>query len=542
MKSGKLGQNKFQGLQIVAIGALTGAFVGVIVTLYACLVELTEEFARGYYAYFAEHPAFIPLLFLGLLLGAVVIGGTLRALPVLRGSGFPQTEGAAQGLLRFKWYKMLTGAFAASLVCIFFGLSAGAEGPGLLIGGACGDGFSSAFRRNAVMRRYLITGGACAGLAVSLNAPLTGIVFAYEETHKRFTPEVFACSFTSVVIAVLIRSVLAPAVGLFNRPIFVGFDFVPTTVEFIPYVLLAALLVSLAGVGFYFLVLLTRKLFKKIGLKSKLATWIARMTVPFLFAGACGLITVHAMGSGTFFIGALQGGAKGVGSIFSTPLWATLLIAVGLRTVAVILNLGAEVPCCSSLPMFALGAGMGALLSVLFVQMGMDPALSDTLVVICLSTFFVAVVKAPLTGIILSLELTGSFTFLLPVVLSVAVAYFASYLFKTEPIYEKFLEELVEDRQNGEKKVVSVRVGGQAAGRSVRDILWPDAALIVSVVRGEQRVIPSGGLELLEGDILTVEAVPLDEREYLAALRDTVGEVLLEPPAPPAEPPNGQTS
>ena len=182
------------------MGAITGLFVGIVVTLYNIATSYAEKFARCYYGFFRTHPAFIPLLFVALFLGAIIVGGVTRFLPVVRGSGIPQTEGATRGLLRFKWYQVLTGMFAASLFTIFMGLSAGAEGPSIMLGGACGSGMSDLFRCKAVMRRYHITSGACAGIAVAFNAPLTGMAFAFEEAHKRFTPEVFICSFSSVVV------------------------------------------------------------------------------------------------------------------------------------------------------------------------------------------------------------------------------------------------------------------------------------------------------------------------------------------------------
>ena len=131
------------GAQIVAVGAVTGTLVGVVVSLYSALASAAEQFARGYYAFFSEHPAFIPLLFVALGLGAVVVGGVLRFLPMIRGSGIPQTEGAMRGLMRLTWYRELTGMFAASLFTVFMGLSAGAEGPSILIGGMLGQGEKS---------------------------------------------------------------------------------------------------------------------------------------------------------------------------------------------------------------------------------------------------------------------------------------------------------------------------------------------------------------------------------------------------------------
>ena len=176
--------------QIVGVGALTGLFVGVVITCFTALSTLAEEFSRGYYGFFRDHPAFIPLLFLALIAGSVLVGGVMRFMPTVRGSGIPQTEGATRGLFRLKWYEAITGMFAAALFTIFMGLSAGSEGPSIMIGGACGSLTSDALRRNAVVRRYQITSGACAGISVAYNAHLTGMALAFEEAHKRFTPEV----------------------------------------------------------------------------------------------------------------------------------------------------------------------------------------------------------------------------------------------------------------------------------------------------------------------------------------------------------------
>ena len=538
-KSHSLKRNLSRGAEIVLVGAFTGAFVGVIVTLFNLLVEMCEEFTRGKYDYLVRHPAFIPLLFAGLFLGAVVIGGFVRFLPIIRGSGFPQTEGAAQGLLRFKWYKVLTGMFAASLVVIFFGLSAGSEGPSLMIGGAVGDGLGQVTRRSFPVRRYQITGGACAGLAVALNAPLTGIVFAYEETHKRFTPEVFASSFTSVVVAMVIRGALAPAVGLFTTPIFYGFHFPETSLSFLPYALLAAVIVSLLGIAFYFAAMGMRKLFRKICPKKFM--WTCRMLIPFLLAGAVGLISIYAMGSGKFFIESLAtstGEFEGIKRMFSSPIWVTLLVAVLLRLVVTACNIGAGTPCCTSFPIFAIGAGTGALLSLLLVKMGMGAEFTDTIVIICLATFFATVIKAPFTSIIMTLELTGSFTYLLPVVLAVTVSILLGRIFRTEPLYERLLEDFMEEEgEKRQKRTCRVRVG-VAAGSAIRDILWPQSAVVTAILRGGEAVPAGGGTILQTGDILTVEGTPQSEEveEYIALLRDAVGEVIMDEETSPTPP------
>lgn len=527
----KIGNKAYHyGIQLVAVGALTGFFSGLVVTLYTLLASMAEEFSRGYYGFFRDHPAFIPLLFLALFVGAVVIGGVVRFLPMIRGSGIPQTEGATRGLLRFQWYSVLTGMFAASLFTIFMGLSAGSEGPSIQIGGACGYGVSSMLRSGEMVRRYQITGGACAGLAVAFNAPLTGMAFAFEEAHKRFTPEVFICSFSSVVIAVLTRNLLRQAMGLSVGSAFASYTFAGVEAfdfTFCLYVLLSALVCGLVGVAFYYLVFRSKKLFDKI------TFWkgCGRMLVPFLLAGACGLITVHAMGGGHAFIEALGSLSADVEPVFSSPVWVTLFIIVALKFIVTIVNMGAGVPCGAFIPMLAIGAGLGAFMSQLCRMMGMDPAYSDALVMICMAVFFTTVVKAPITGIVMVVELTWSFTFLLPVILGVAVGYLVGDLCRTKPIYDRQLELILEEKRASvtlKKLTVRLRVGrdAPAENRPVRDVLWPSGALVTALQRGDSTIIPDGKTVLLRDDELFVEAETEDEREFVKTICATVGELL----------------
>lgn len=533
-KGGNIGKKARILAQIVAVGALTGLFVGVVITCFTALCSLAEEFARGYYGFFRDHPAFIPLLFLALFAGSVVIGGVLRFMPSVKGSGIPQTEGATRGLFRFKWYEAITGMFAAALFTIFMGLSAGSEGPSIMIGGACGSLTSDALRRSAVVRRYQITGGACAGISVAFNAPLTGMAFAFEEAHKRFTPEVFVCSFSSVVVAIVVRNLLRPAMGLgvgsfLSNYSFDGVD--PFNLMFLLYVLFACVIVSLAGVAFYYLVFAV----KRFCGKSRIFTCVKglfRVSIPFVLAGAFGLITSYAMGGGHHFIEAV--GSKGtLESVFSSPVWATLLIVVVLRLITTVANVGAGVPAGAFVPILAIGAGMGGLLSMLCGAMGMDAAYSDALILICMASFFTTVVKSPVTGIVMVVELTWSFTFLLPVILGVAAGYLMGAVFRTEPIYDKLLDELMEERGKThpvEQLIARVRVteNGHAAGRTLRDVLWPSGALVVKVVRGEEEISPDGNTRLFEGDILIVKGKTSDRGDYLEALEKTVGELVEE--------------
>ena len=527
-KRKRIGNRALQsGLQQVAVGALTGVFAGIVVTLYNILASRAEVFSRGVYAYVRSHPAFIPLLFLALVLGAVIIGGVLKWIPMIRGSGIPQTEGATRGLIHFRWYRVLTGMFATSLLTISLGLSAGAEGPSIQVGGACGCGTNDLLRKNETTLRFQITGGACTGLAVAFNAPLTGMAFAFEEAHKRFTPEVFVCSFSSVIMGVLTRNLLRPLLGLPVTAALTTYTLINPDLSSYLYIFLAATVCGLLGVAFYYLTMTARRGFEKI----TFFHGMGKMVIPFAAGGVFGLITAYAMGGGHELLSALGGGMEDVERIFDSPLWVTLLAVLVLKLVASVLNIGAGVPCGAFIPMLAVGACAGGLMSIVCVKMGMDPACADILIMICMAAFFTSVVKAPITAIVMVMELTWNFTFLLPVILGVAVGYLTSDIFRTQPLYEKLLEEILEEqrKKNPPRRIsFRLRVGkdSPADGRAVRDILWPSDALVVSVLRDGRQLVPDGDTVLRRGDEIVVRGETSKEDSYTETLALTVGELL----------------
>ena len=499
-KIGKIKDKAYHyGVQLVAVGALTGLFAGIAVTLYNVLANIGEGFSRDIYEIVRETPAFIPLLFLALFLGAIVIGGVVKFIPMIHGSGIPQTEGATRGLLHFRWYQVLTGMFAASLATIFLGLSAGSEGPSIQIGGACGYGTADLLKRKETVRRYQITGGACTGLAVAFNAPVTGMAFAFEEAHKRFTPEVFVCAFSSVIVGVITRNLLRPLLGFPVESTFTTFSFTAPDMFSYLYILLAALVCAFAGVAFYFLVFRAKKLFAKI------TFWkgTGKMLIPFMLAGIFGLITVYAMGGGHELIQALGSKSEGMELIFSSPLWATLLIVFAFKFIVSVVNMGAGVPCGVFIP-------------------------------------FTTIVKAPVTGIVMVVELTWSFTFLLPVVMGVAMGYLVGDVFHTQPIYDKLLEGIVEEqkvREGAKKETVRLRVekNSTAEGRAIRDILWPSDALVIALSRGGTAIVPDGETVLEAGDEITIVGETSDYKSFAEDLAVTVGEIIPPSDATSAE-------
>ena len=500
--------------ELILVGGITGVAAGAVVTFFNILVHEGEHISRNAYAYVRENPAFIPLLIFVLLVGGFLLGVLVNVSSVVRGCGIPQTEGATRGIVRFTWWRDLTAMFAASLLSIFMGLSIGAEGPSVLIGATAGDGVSSVGKRNEMIRKYQITGGACTGLAVASNAPLTGIAFAFEEAHKRFTPEVFICSFVSVIFGVLTRSLIYQALGMEIANAFHSYVFQEMPLKYYGFVVLAGLVCAALGVVFYKLSFVMRKLFGKIQHKNQRAVYVIRIMIAVLLGGTVSLLAAGVMGGGHELIeslGTLGGTSKAITeSAFGLSLVWTLLIVLALKFFITTVNVGSGIPCGIFIPIIAIGACIGALTNELWLTI--DPEIApycDLLVMICMAAFFTTVVRAPITAIVMICEFTGSFAPLLPVIIAVSLGYIIGEISRTDGIYEELLEAYehetgIHERAVREVYTFTVAPGAIADKREVRDVLWPSNARVKEIERGEEHILPDGETVLRAGDILTI--------------------------------------
>jgi chloride channel protein, CIC family len=82
-----------------------------------------------------------------------------------------------------------------------------------------------------------------------------------------------------------------------------------------------------------------------------------------------------------------------------------------------------------------------------------------------MAAFFTAVVQAPVTGIVLVIEMTASFTMLLPMIAACFAAMLAPNLLHGVPIYDSLRERLFRLQQS-ETASAATRMGGEPAENS----------------------------------------------------------------------------
>lgn len=151
----------------------------------------------------------------------------------------------------------------------------------------------------------------------------------------------------------------------------------------------------------------------------------------------------------------------------------------------------------------------------------MDAVYINNFVLLSMAGYFSAIVRAPLTGIILIFEMTGSLTQMLSLSIISIVAYIVATLLGSKPIYESLLERLLEKqetvsqelkeekrREAGHRQKILtnfvVQYNSMLNNALISEIKWPDNCLVVAVQRGVKEIIPRGTTKLQVGDVIVI--------------------------------------
>lgn len=141
------------------------------------------------------------------LIPSVIAGGMVylsfwlmrRFAPETSGSGIPQIEGALDGIFTLRWQRVLLIKLFGGMLSMGAGMVAGFEGPTIQMGSAIGTMIGRLAKTSQENIRILIAAGAGAGLAAAFNAPIAGILFVTEEVRPKF--ESWTLAYRSVMIA-----------------------------------------------------------------------------------------------------------------------------------------------------------------------------------------------------------------------------------------------------------------------------------------------------------------------------------------------------
>lgn len=400
-----LRRNILQLFATITIGVVAGlaalAFHEAIIALAAGLVSAPSKWPWAVFGLFVMFSMATAALITGWLMK--------RFAPDAPGSGIPQVKVAYHRRhLDFSWH-LVWVKFVGGALSIGTGSSLGREGPTIHIGAALAGKISNAFWERPETRANAICAGSAAGLAAAFGSPLAGVTLVLEEIAGGKNEENFAGR--SLLAAALASSVvLAVSDGAPSLPVAPNLQLSWRALWMSPVV---AVVAGLAGLAFQSLTLSIRRKCKQSRLPEP---W--KLVLGTLAGGVFSLLAFALTGRlGAFGLGdhdlveALNGGV----------VWAIALCLL-------VAKLGATAFCygaggCGGIfaPLLFFGAMAGVLVTGLTSSsLGLTAQDQTLLALTGMTACLGAVVRAPITSILIVMEMTRQI-YALPALMVAAV-------------------------------------------------------------------------------------------------------------------------
>lgn len=422
---------------LIFLGMLVGVIGGFGAVIFRLMIGFFHNllfFGRFDFIYNSNVHAQPSVWGMGIILvpavGALVVTWLVRNFaPEAKGHGVPEVIDAIyykRGVIRplVALIKSL-----ASAISIGSGGSVGREGPIIQIGSAFGSTLGQIINMPLRQRVILIAAGAGAGIAATFNAPIGGVAFAIE---------LLLVSINAATISVVaIATITASYIGRGFLGLYPAFDIPMLTTHqehitnfyefllFIPFGIL---------IGFAAWLFIHMIYWFEDGIDALPGSEYLRYCLGMLVMGL--LMYVFMATSGNYYV---QGvGYATIGDILSQSLtnpWFLLLLAAA-KLFATSLTLGSGASGGVFSPgLFVgacLGGAVGNLMATLFPGIVFSP---DVFAVAGMAGMISGTTGAVLTAITMLFEMTRDYSAILPIVLTVALAYVTRTLISPESIY-----------------------------------------------------------------------------------------------------------
>ena len=336
--------------------------------------------------------------------GSLIIGLMARfGSDKIRGHGIPEAiEAILYGESRLSPKVALLKPLS-SAISIGSGGPFGAEGPIIMTGGAIGSLFAQCFHLSAAERKTLLVCGAAAGMTAIFGTPIAAILLAIEVLLFEWKPR----SFVPVVLAVL--------VSLAWRPLLVGsgalFPFaasLPGGAAPIAYGLGLGVLVGIEAAALSSLLYRIEPLFHRLPVH-----WMWWPALGAVVVGLGGLIDPRVLGAGYQSIQTLLDNSLALRSV---------LLLLFVKAVVWLVALGSGTSGGVLAPLLILGGAFGLLVGQFL------PGGGGFWAMVGMAGIISGAMRAPMTGAVFAVELTGHFAALPETIAAAVGAYAVSVL------------------------------------------------------------------------------------------------------------------
>jgi H+/Cl- antiporter ClcA/CBS domain-containing protein len=332
--------------------------------------------------------------------GSLVVGLMARfGSDKIRGHGIPEAiEAILFGESRLS-PKVAVLKPLSSAISIGTGGPFGAEGPIIMTGGAIGSLFAQCFHLSAAERKTLLVAGAAAGMTAIFGTPVAAVLLAVEVLLFEWKPRSFVPVVAGAVTALAWRPLLIGTGALFP---FTGHAMIGWMV------LPVAALIGVAT-GFEAALLSTALYRIEDALHRLPIHWMWWPAMGAIVVGLGGLIEPRVLGAGYDTIQALLDGSLAL---------RLLVLLLAVKAVVWLVALGSGTSGGVLAPLLILGGSLGCLAGHWL------PGDAGFWTLIGMAGIMSAAMRAPLTGAVFAVELTGRLD-ALPATMAAAVAGYA---------------------------------------------------------------------------------------------------------------------
>jgi CIC family chloride channel protein len=350
--------------------------------------------------------------------------------PQAAGSGIPQLKVAFWKDFGLVPWRVLWVKFIGGVLSVGGGASLGREGPSVQLGGGLASKLAGVLGEPKNQRRPAVAAGAAAGLAAAFNTPIAAVTFVLEEIIGDLNSRLLGgVLLASVVGALVVHGLLGeqPAFTLKAIASPTAWAFAATPV--------VALLASVFGCLFQHLSMGIRRWNKA---PRRLPTWVRTLLgglAVWLLGSAVFLWTGH---TGVFSLGYEDLSAALDGRVFAVD--AAILLGAKLLATAVCYGMAG----CGGIfaPTLFFGAMTGvAAAGLLGLAVPLDSSAYVLLAVVGMSSCLSAVVRAPVTSILIVFEMTHEFVLVPPLMIAALVSQGVARLFTKHNFYDALLEQ-----------------------------------------------------------------------------------------------------
>ncbi|MFJ3977779.1 ClC family H(+)/Cl(-) exchange transporter [Streptomyces sp. NPDC090021] len=360
--------------------------------------------------------------------GAALACAIAQWVPYAAGSGIQHVEAVwrKEGETGVLW--LLPAKFFGGVIAIGSGLVLGREGPTVHMGASIGVEAGHRARLGGEDVRLLQTALGGAGLAVAFGAPLGGLLFVCEEVTRTVRPRLVLLALIGTATAVSCSWLVVGGGLVFPMP-----EVSAPGLWLLPVFLLFGVTAGGLGAAYSGLVVGTLSFFDRL---TKVPV-VARAAV---IGAVVGLLLV------------LEPAVVGDGDPLSQQLLEGRGLAVTLLTWYLVvrfvtgpLSYAAATPGGLFAPLLALGALWGALAhtSVAPLLLGHGPG-TVAFAAVGMAALFAAVVRAPVTGLVLVVEMTGATSLIVPMLAACFAATLTADVLGSRPVYDSLRQRMLE--------------------------------------------------------------------------------------------------